>query len=164
MNVQNNDWLVVRYKPNQLKRVEDNLNNQDLTFYTPKVNKKDFKKDQNKKVVLFPGYGFIKNGFNRIHSIRYTKGILSILKFGSKYALMHDKKIREFIKAEKLSDPRPLIYVCDLHNYIEELAKYLYENQLLKYIEVYVTKVNPTNTPKFIGVLIDSDCSEDLVN
>ena len=42
MNVKNNDWLVVRYKPNQIKRVEDNLNNQDLTFYTPKVNKKDF--------------------------------------------------------------------------------------------------------------------------
>ncbi len=107
MNIQNNDWLVVRYKPNQLKRVEDNLSNQDLTFYTPKVNKIDFKKDQNKKVVLFPGYGFIKNGFNRIHSIKYTKGILSILKFGSKYAFMHDEKIKEFLKAEKLSEKEP---------------------------------------------------------
>eukprot|EP00392_Amoebophrya_sp_AT5.2_P014825 g14986.t1 len=72
-------------------------------------------------------------------------------------------KVKDFLKGEKLPDPRPLIYVCDLHGFIEELATYLYNNQLLKYIEVYVVKVNPLNTPKFVGTLIDLDCSEDFI-
>ena len=53
--------------------------------------------------------------------------------------------------------------MCDLHGYIEELATYLYQNQLLKYIERYLEGVNPNNTPKFVGTLIDLDCSEDFI-
>jgi len=53
-----------------------------------------------------------------------------------------------------------LIYVCDLHGFIAELTEYLYKNLLMKYIEVYVTKVNPTQCPAVIGSLIDLDCSE----
>jgi clathrin heavy chain len=26
----------------------------------------------------------------------------------------------------KFADPRPLIYLCDMHNFIEDLTKYLY--------------------------------------
>merc|ERR1719331_2337243 len=63
--------------------------------------------------------------------------------------------VKDFLKEAKLQDPRPLIYVCDLHGYVGELAEYLYKNSLLKYIEVYVTKVNATNTPMVVGTLID---------
>lgn len=73
------------------------------------------------------------------------------------------EQVKNFLKECKLSDPRPLIYVCDIHNYIEELAEYLYKNSLLKYIEVYVIKVNPNNAYKVIGVLIDLDASEDFL-
>jgi clathrin heavy chain len=72
-------------------------------------------------------------------------------------------QVKDFLKEAKLQDPRPLIYVCDLHNYVAELAEYLYKNSLLKYIEVYVTKVNAVNTPIVIGTLIDLDCSEDFI-
>ena len=34
-------------------------------------------------------------------------------------------QVKDFLKGEKLPDPRPLIYVCDLHGYIDELATYL---------------------------------------
>ena len=69
---------------------------------------------------------------------------------------MYDaEKVANFLKEAKLPDPRPLIYVCDLHNKIEELSEYLYKNNLMKYIEIYVTKVNPNNCPKVIGALID---------
>ena len=71
--------------------------------------------------------------------------------------------VKDFLKSEKLPDPRPLIYVCDLHGYIEELTTYLHANQLMKYIEVYVTKVNPLNCPKVVGALLDLDSSEDFV-
>jgi clathrin heavy chain len=71
--------------------------------------------------------------------------------------------VKDFLKEAKLQDPRPLIYVCDLHNYVPELAEYLYKNSLMKFIEVYVTKVNATNTPLVVGTLIDLDCSEDFI-
>merc|ERR1719460_3481763 len=72
-------------------------------------------------------------------------------------------KVKDFLKEAKLPDPRPLIYVCDLHNFVAELTEYLYKNSLMKYIEVYVTKVNPQNCPTVVGTLIDLDCSEDFI-
>ena len=72
-------------------------------------------------------------------------------------------RVKDFLKAAKLPDPRPLIYVCDLHGYVEELAGYLYKNNLMKYIEVYVVKVNPGNCPGVVGALIDLDCPEDTI-
>lgn len=72
-------------------------------------------------------------------------------------------QVKDFLKESKLADPRPLIYVCDLHNFVAELSEYLYKNNLMKYIEVYVTKVNPTNCPTVVGTLIDLDCSEDFI-
>merc|ERR1719460_3272577 len=71
--------------------------------------------------------------------------------------------VKDFLKAEKLPDPRPLIYVCDLHGHVAELSEYLYKNSLMKHIEVYVVKVNPLNCPTVVGTLIDLDCSEDFI-
>merc|ERR1719387_2817726 len=71
--------------------------------------------------------------------------------------------VKDFLKEAKLPDPRPLIYVCDLHGYVPELSEYLLSNSLMKYIEVYVVKVNPTNAPTVVGTLIDLDCSEDFI-
>jgi len=71
--------------------------------------------------------------------------------------------VKDFLKEAKLPDPRPLIYVCDLHGFVAELTDYLYKNSLMKYIEVYVVKVNPLQCPSVIGSLIDLDCSEDFI-
>mmetsp|Transcript_77481 Transcript_77481/g.134401 ORF Transcript_77481/g.134401 Transcript_77481/m.134401 type:complete len:1720 (-) Transcript_77481:143-5302(-) len=71
--------------------------------------------------------------------------------------------VKDFLKEAKLPDPRPLIYVCDLHGFVGELCEYLYKNSLMKYIEVYVVKVNPTNCPMVVGTLIDLDCTEDYI-
>jgi clathrin heavy chain len=35
-------------------------------------------------------------------------------------------KVRDFLMEGKFADPRPLIYLCDMHNFIEDLTKYLY--------------------------------------
>jgi hypothetical protein len=63
----------------------------------------------------------------------------------------------------KLADPKPLIYVCDRHGFIEEMTGYLYSNNLKKYIEVYALKVSPQKTPQVVGKLLDLDCNEDFV-
>eukprot|EP00916_Digyalum_oweni_P021100 GHVL01035078.1.p1 GENE.GHVL01035078.1~~GHVL01035078.1.p1 ORF type:complete len:1411 (+),score=249.62 GHVL01035078.1:264-4496(+) len=73
------------------------------------------------------------------------------------------QRVKEFLKTAKLPDPRSLIYVCDLHGFVDELTQYLYKNSLMKYIEVYVCKVNPMNGPMVIATLIDLDCSEDFI-
>jgi transcription antitermination factor NusG len=101
------NWLVVRYKINQLKRLEHNLQNQNLNFYSPKIIKKSYKTNAHKEVLLFPGYGFIKNGIKNIHSIKYTKGVIDVLKFGTNYAFLSNDKIIELTNAEKISRKKP---------------------------------------------------------
>ena len=41
----------------------------------------------------------------------------------------------------KLTDPLPLIIVCDRFEYVHDLVLYLYRNNLQKYIEIYMQKV-----------------------
>ncbi len=71
--------------------------------------------------------------------------------------------VKKFLMEARLPDPRPLIHVCDRYDFIEEMTGYLYTSNLQKYIEVYVQKVSPQNTPSVIGKLLDLDCSEDFI-
>jgi len=73
------------------------------------------------------------------------------------------EETKDFLKSLKLTDPRPLINVCDRYNFVEELTLYLYGNNMMRYIEVYVQKVNPTRTPEVVGSLLDAGCAEDTV-
>jgi len=69
-------------------------------------------------------------------------------------------KVKDFLKDSKLPDPRPLIYLCDMHNFTEELTKYLFQNKQNKYIEIYLFKVNTNAAPKVLGTLLELDCDE----
>lgn len=42
----------------------------------------------------------------------------------------------------KLQDARPLINVCDRHDFVADLTHFLYVNNMLRFIEGYVQKVN----------------------
>lgn len=72
-------------------------------------------------------------------------------------------RVKEFLKESKLQDQVPLIIVCDLHGFVEDLTKYLYDNGLTNYLNVYVCKVNPNQTPAVVGALLDVDCNEDYI-
>ena len=63
----------------------------------------------------------------------------------------------------KLPDARPLINVCDRHGFVGDLTTYLYQNNMMRYIEGYVQKVNPSNAPYVVGALLDQECSEDFL-
>jgi clathrin heavy chain len=63
----------------------------------------------------------------------------------------------------RLQDQLPLINVCDKHDMVEDLVKYLYTNNMLKFIQIYVTDMNPMAAPKVAAALLDSDCSEDVI-
>ena len=73
------------------------------------------------------------------------------------------EKVKDFLMNAKLADPRPLIHVCDRHGFVPELTTYLYQNNLMKYIKVYVEKVSPAKLPIVIGKLLDLDCNEDFI-
>lgn len=73
------------------------------------------------------------------------------------------EKIRDFLKEAKLADQLPLIIVCDRYEFVADLTTYLYKNNLSRYIEAYVQKINPANTPIVFGALIDAGCNEDYI-
>jgi len=73
------------------------------------------------------------------------------------------ERVRDFLKEVRLPDQRPLINVCDRFDMVEDLTHYLYSNNMSKYIELYVQKVNPMKTAFVAGALLDADCSEDFV-
>lgn len=70
------------------------------------------------------------------------------------------KRVKDFLMEGKFQDPRPLIYLCDMHGYIEDLTRHLYTTKQLKCIEIYLFKVNSNATPKVLGALQDLDCDE----
>eukprot|EP01006_Ploeotia_vitrea_P036085 TRINITY_DN65965_c0_g1_i1.p1 TRINITY_DN65965_c0_g1~~TRINITY_DN65965_c0_g1_i1.p1 ORF type:complete len:1680 (-),score=269.82 TRINITY_DN65965_c0_g1_i1:136-5175(-) len=73
------------------------------------------------------------------------------------------ERTKNFLKEKKLADLWPLVNVCDQHDYLDELVKYLYDTQNLKYVDMYVQKKNPLKTPYVVGALLDCDANEDYV-
>ncbi|CAH8446801.1 unnamed protein product [Heterobilharzia americana] len=73
------------------------------------------------------------------------------------------ERVKNFLKEAKLTDQLPLIIVCDRFDFVHDLVLYLFRNNLQKYIEIYVQKVNPARLPVVVGGLLDVDCSEDVI-
>lgn len=73
------------------------------------------------------------------------------------------ERVKNFLKEAKLTDQLPLIIVCDRFDFVHDLVLYLYRNNLQKYIEIYVQKVNPARLPVVVGGLLDVDCAEDII-
>lgn len=72
-------------------------------------------------------------------------------------------KVRDFLMDGKFQDPRPLIYLCDKHNYTEDLSRYLFNTKQLKCIEIYLFRINSNAAPKVLGTLLDLDCEESYI-
>ncbi|CAF3999025.1 unnamed protein product, partial [Rotaria sordida] len=73
------------------------------------------------------------------------------------------ERVKNFLKEAKLTDQLPLIIVCDRFNFVHDLVLYLYRNNLMKNIEIYVQRINPGRLPVVVGGLLDVDCSEDNI-
>lgn len=74
------------------------------------------------------------------------------------------ERVKAFLMEAKLPDARPLINVCDRYDLVEDLTSYLYNNNLLKYIEGYVQKVSPQKTPMVVGSLLDCEAPDEFIN
>eukprot|EP01124_Arcella_intermedia_P033908 TRINITY_DN8274_c0_g1_i2.p1 TRINITY_DN8274_c0_g1~~TRINITY_DN8274_c0_g1_i2.p1 ORF type:complete len:1169 (-),score=262.16 TRINITY_DN8274_c0_g1_i2:1110-4616(-) len=74
------------------------------------------------------------------------------------------EKVRDFLKELRLPDQLPLVLVCDKFNFIPELTSYLFKNSMYHFIEAYVEKINPMNTPIVVGTLLDLGCDEEKIH
>jgi len=73
------------------------------------------------------------------------------------------ERVKVFLMEAKLPDARPLINVCDRFGFVHDLTLYLYNGNMLRYIEGYVQKVNPAATPAVVGALLDAEAEEAFV-
>lgn len=72
-------------------------------------------------------------------------------------------EVKEYLKGVHLADPRPLIYLCDIHGYVAELTEYLYRNNKFEFLEIYVVKLNQQAGGEVAVTLMDLGCPEDKI-
>jgi transcriptional antiterminator RfaH len=101
------NWLVASYKINEVRRVENNLLNQEFDFYLPKITKKINSKS--KVEVLFPGYIFVNTNLENYSALKYTKGVRNIIKFGDNVSCISDEEIEAMKMAEEMSIINPIV-------------------------------------------------------
>ena len=101
-------WLIALYKSNEVKRVESNLSNQKFEYYLPKITLKKFN-TKPKVEVLFPGYIFVNTSLENYQALKYTAGIINIIKFGDNIPSLSSKEIEAMQMAEEKSKIDPLV-------------------------------------------------------
>jgi clathrin heavy chain len=72
-------------------------------------------------------------------------------------------RAKDFLMANKLPDQLPLIIICDRFGFVDELTRFLYKNNMSRYIEAYVQQINPANAASVVGGLIDVNCDETYI-
>ncbi|MEW5307198.1 MAG: hypothetical protein WDW36_009606 [Sanguina aurantia] len=74
------------------------------------------------------------------------------------------ERVKAFLMEAKLPDARPLINVCNRFDMVGDLTQYLFTNNMLRYIEGYVQKVNPAKTPQVVAALLDAEADDAFIN
>ena len=97
------NWYLIKTKPRQEKIAKQNLENQGYVVFCP------ITKINNKLVILFPGYLFIKlnDKTQNWSPINSTKGVSHFVKFGLNFAKVPTSVIKfiktnQYITTEKL--------------------------------------------------------------
>ena len=101
-------WMVATYKTNEFKRLKENLQNQEIEYYHPKINTKKYNLTP-KEEPLFPGYIFIHSSIENYSKIKYTRGISKVIRFNNHIATLEDDEIFEIKKIESESFSEPII-------------------------------------------------------
>ncbi len=106
-------WYLIMSKPNKDAYAEEQLNNQYYTVYRPVINRKKKVRGKMKQIEesLFPRYLFVllKEGVDDWSTIRSTRGVLNIVRFGITPAEVPSSLIQvlqqnESTNAEAVSD------------------------------------------------------------
>jgi len=101
-------WMVATYKINALKRLQENLNNQNFEYYHPKIKTKKNNLPPMEEP-LFPGYVFIHASLDKYTKIKYTKGISNVIRFNNNVAILNDEEINQLKILEEESLKKPIV-------------------------------------------------------
>jgi len=137
-------WLVATYKINEIKTVEINLSNQNLDYYLPKILTKKHNCNT-KEEVMFPGYIFINTSIDKYSSVRYTKGIKNIIKFGKNIPYMSEEEIKSINLLEKSSRLDPLEQDIEIGQEVNIVNGFFKGN---------IAKICTLPTKKRVGILL----------
>jgi transcriptional antiterminator RfaH len=102
------NWLVATYKINEVKRLEVNLFNQKFEYYLPKITTTKIN-SKSKVEMLFPGYIFVNTNLENYSTLKYTKGIKNIIKFGDNISCISYEEIEAMKMVEKRSKTNPVV-------------------------------------------------------
>jgi transcriptional antiterminator RfaH len=112
VNADKGRWYLIMSKPNKDAYAEEQLVNQNYTVYRPLISKKKkvCGKIKEVKESLFPRYLFVslKKGIDDWSSIRSTRGVLSIVRFGIDPAVVPDNLIQSLKQNETINAERAI--------------------------------------------------------
>uniref|UniRef100_A0A7S0V4E8 Clathrin heavy chain n=1 Tax=Polytomella parva TaxID=51329 RepID=A0A7S0V4E8_9CHLO len=101
--------------------------------------------------------------FKYIEAAAKTNQIQEVERMTRETSLFPPDRVKTFLMEARLTDVRPLINVCDRFDMLGDLTTYLYSNNLLKYIEGYVQKVNPQKAPQVVAALLDVEAPDEFI-
>jgi len=137
-------WFVATYKINEIKRVESNLTNQSFDYYLPKIITRKHNSNP-KEEVMFPGYIFINTNIDKYSSVRFTKGIKNIIKFGENIPTMTNEEIKTISMVEKSSKLEPLVAEIKIGQEVNIRSGFLKGN---------IAKICSLPSKKRVGILL----------
>ena len=99
-------WVVATYKINESGNLQRNLESQEFMYYLPKIITKD-SNIGSKEEMLFPGYIFVNIALENYSSLKFTRGIKNIIKFGENISHITDNEIKKIrtIEEESIINP-----------------------------------------------------------
>ena len=114
----NNGWLVIWTESRAEKKVASRIAAQGMESWLPTITERHRWSDRWREVVLplFPGYLFARHDATLVHRVLRTPGVLSIVKAGSRPALLSDTFVHSLRRAVEQSGvvAEP---VLDQHDY-----------------------------------------------
>ena len=87
----NHNWFIFTYYVLKENILYKHMLNQGFDCFIPKV--KVIKNNKKREINLFPGYGFAYLSSSKISSLKYTKGIKTVLQQGKGYASISNTDI-----------------------------------------------------------------------
>ncbi|KAF5839265.1 clathrin heavy chain 2 [Dunaliella salina] len=105
-----------------------------------------------------------KEHFKYIQAAAKTQQIKEVERVTRESNVYPPEQVKDLLMEMKLPDARPLINVCDRFDMVEDLTTFLYNNNLLRYIEGYVQKVSPGKAPQVVGALLDAEAPDEFIN
>lgn len=109
-------WFAVVTRSRHERKVHDQLQSRDVESFLPFVRQWSRWRDRRKLIEwpLFPGYCFVRCGLHDVRSVLACKGVVHLVSFGARPALVPDYEIdgiRRLLDSSLPHDPCPFIDV-----------------------------------------------------